>query len=121
MGLLLYFLGGAAIGLIAALIITVAIVTVRKIIEHCRYRIRIHKAKKLLEELFQETEQNEHELSEDELRDLLADDDVIAVRDTTNVTADDIKIFHGTNGTDVKLSRTLDRYPDGVLIDPAAI
>lgn len=121
MGLLLYFLGGAAIGLIASLIIEVVVVTVRKIIERCKDIVKILKAKKLIEELMRDREKKEHKVTGDELRDLLDDEDVIAVRDTTNVTADDIKIFHGTNGTDVKLSRTLDRYTDGVLIDPAAI
>ena len=121
MELLLYFLGGAALGLIASLIITLAVVTVRKIIERCKYRMRIHKMKQLWAELMRDREKKEHEVTGNELRDLLDDEDVITVRDTTNVTADDIKIFHGTNGTDVKLSRTLDKYSDGVLIDPVAV
>lgn len=122
MELLLIFLGGVAVGLLASLIITVVVVTLRKIFEHCKHIIRIQKAKQLLAELFKGRKQTENELSEKELRELLAEDDVVTVRgDKTNVTADDVKIFHGTNGTDVKLSRALDRHPNGVLVDPAAV
>ncbi len=122
MGILLSVLVGVAAGAIMSLIITVLVVTVKKILEECKYRISVQKAKILIKELERNSRKEKYVAAAAELKSLLDEDDVITTKEgVENLTADDIKIFRGEQGIDVKLSSFLDKHPEGVVIDPAAV